>query len=177
MISFPPRAQTSAPSAGESGSGYHALSTVISLPAFGLQQMGHREIQGHIPSPAAHPRPGLPTLLPTRLWSFGLRGVVLRLEAMEAGLSGISRRAGGSRLLGVRLGLPGSEGGSWGKRRSLRSGNPSPSAQEGRDNRGPREPPPDQSTAGTVKPPTAPRCLLGKLLVQPLAVPCLPKQH
>lgn len=79
-----------------------------------------------------HPQPALPTLLPTGLWSFGLRGVALRLEAMEAGLSGISRRAGGSRLLGARPGLPGSDGGSWGKKRPLGRGNPSPSAQDGR---------------------------------------------
>lgn len=116
----------------ESSSGYQALSTSISSPTFGLWQMGYREVWGYIPGPAAHPQPGLPPLLPTRLWSFGLRGVALRLEAMEAGLSGISRRAGGSRLLGARPGLPGSEGGSWGKKRPLGSGNPSPSAQDGR---------------------------------------------
>lgn len=93
------------------------------------------------PAPLPTHGPGLPTRLPTRLWSFGLRGVVLRLELMEAGLSVISRRAGGSRLLGARPGLLGSEGGSWGKKRSLRSGNPSPSVQEGRHDRSPREPP------------------------------------
>lgn len=48
----------------------------------------------------------------TRLCSFSLRGVVLRLEPSEAGLSGMSLRAGGSLPLGAWAGLPGSEGGS-----------------------------------------------------------------
>lgn len=62
---------------------------------------------------------------------------MLRLEEMEAGLPGISRWAGRSRLLDARLGLPDSEGGSWGKKRSLGNRNPNPSAQEGRHDRGP----------------------------------------
>lgn len=82
---------------------------------------------------------------------------MLRLEEMEAGLPGISRWAGRSRLLGAWPGLPDSEGGSWGKKRSPGSRNPS--AQEGRHNRGPQRatPPRAWSPAGTTKPPSAPR--------------------